>query len=90
MVVLRPIQHLEWMSRDVHPIPHELKFHSRLKVLPTNQVIHSDLGLLSVHVLYPLADYTANVTTRAKDEAHGLYQLVQLTKVVSPTFVLTP
>lgn len=59
-------------------------------MLPTNQAIHIDLALLSVHVLYPLADYMANITTRAEDEAHGLYQLGQLTKVDSPTFVLTP
>lgn len=45
---------------------------------------------LWVHVLHPLADYMANVTAREEDEAHWLYQLGQLTKVVSPTFVLTP
>lgn len=52
-------------------------------------MVHNDLGVYWF-MSYTQADYMANVTARAEDEAHGLYPLGQLTKVVSPTFVLTP
>lgn len=45
---------------------------------------------VSIHVLHSLSDYMANVTARAEDGAHRLYQLGQLTNVISPTFVLSP
>lgn len=39
---------------------------------------------VSIHVLHSLSDYMANVTARAEDGAHRLYQFGQLTFVLSP------
>lgn len=51
MVVLRSATGV-----DVHPVPHELKLHSSLKVFPTNQVTQSDPGL------YEFMSYTPWLT----------------------------
>lgn len=94
MVVLRPIPtsvDVERMLLHIQVIwsfTAAWRFYQQIKSSSVTLVFMSPDELYSV--LCPLVDYMANATARTEDGAHGLSQLGQPTKVVSPTFGLTP